>query len=295
MDSLFFLLINFVKTLLKTLYLSLTSPKFYRDVLVSYNGYGLKYIVNLAMISSCILSIIFLSYINSITQFFNGSDKSSNIGKNIEYIINQFPAMEYDGQNIKIQENKPYIIYNSSGANIITIDPEGVMNQKEKNITPIIWNKNNITIKLKNTDSQNHQNINLYYNDIFGSESAILTSENLKESLVSFFESFSFFGLCSFMLIITILSVVNSIFAQIYIIAFIYFFMLIKSMKPSLKSCFRLSMFAGGITALLKSIASITFYPEIIMYLQLWANFLMILSIVAPSSKLTFSSITKKI
>lgn len=295
MDSLFFLLINFVKTLLKTLYLSLTSPKFYRDVLVSYSGYGLKYIVNLAMISSCILSIIFLSYINSITQFFNGSDKSSNIGKNIEYIINQFPAMEYDGQNIKIQENKPYIIYNSSGANIITIDPEGVMNQKEKNITPIIWNKNNITIKLKNTDSQNHQNINLYYNDIFGSESAILTSENLKESLVSFFESFSFFGLCSFMLIITILSVVNSIFAQIYIIAFIYFFMLIKSMKPSLKSCFRLSMFAGGITALLKSIASLTFYPEIIMYLQLWANFLMILSIVAPSSKLTFSSITKKI
>ena len=90
----------FIKTLVKHLWLSVSSARFYQDVFYTYQGYGVKYILTLSIISSLICNIIFLGYVDKIQKYLSDNIISESV-VNIDHVIGQLPTINYNG-NVKL-------------------------------------------------------------------------------------------------------------------------------------------------------------------------------------------------
>ena len=126
-------ILNAIKTLIRTLWLSVSSVGFYEDVYRRYTGYGLKYLFTLSLVSSVIYSAISLNYITTLRDYFN-HDKLTPYTANLEHIIKQLPEISYDGKNIKVEsEETPLFLYNNNEGKIGVVDPNNKLNFNDKN------------------------------------------------------------------------------------------------------------------------------------------------------------------
>lgn len=273
--------LSFVYTLIMHLWLSVSSLKFYEKVLKFYRGYGLKYILTLSFISAIICSGVFLHRIHKIDDYLSQNINSPEVGA-IDQLIGQLPVMEYDGQNISIQENTPIFLNIDSGYRVIAIDPERKLSPKDRIKTPIIFGLDKIVVSFFSSKTQESSVIPVKYSQIFGNQPQTITQEVVKAAFLAIVKkSYSVFIYIMLPAVMTLMIFLNMLLEKSVIIITIYLLMYIMNVRISMKDCIRVALFATGASALLQYVIILTL-PDaqiILQVVQLWANLLMILGI----------------
>ena len=111
MTTIFSKVPHWFNTIFLQLWLSISSVSFYQRVILSYNGYGVKYILTLSFASSLLCSIYMLHYIDNIRQYFSYGIISQAV-VNLDHILSQFPELKYDGTKISLEQSEPIYINN---------------------------------------------------------------------------------------------------------------------------------------------------------------------------------------
>lgn len=272
--------LSFVYTLITHLWLSVSSLKFYEKVLKFYRGYGLKYILALSFISAIICSGVFVHRIHKIDDYLSQNINSPEV-REIDRLIGQLPVMEYDGQNISIQEDTPIFLNIDSGYRVIAIDPERKLSPKDRTKTPIIFGLDKVIVSFFSSKSQESSVIPVKYSQIFGNQPQTITQEVVKAAFLAIVKkSYSVF-IYIMLPVMTLMIFFNMLFEKSIIIITIYLLMYIMNVRISMKDCIRVALFATGVSALLQYVIILTL-PDaqiILQAVQLWANLLMILGI----------------
>ena len=278
--------INFIKTLFTHLWLSVSSVKFYENVFKNYKGYGALYILNLSLISSLICTVIFLNNVNEIRNYFN-NDIISAKTENIDFVLKQLPAIDFDGQRISIEDNNPIFIKNKNGKNVIAIDPANQIKPSDRDKYPILLSKDKMIIKLINSQGEAQNTFPIKLDQIFNSAPQILSKEVVKSTFAKLFDHaprlfiYMIFPLTGFLIFL------NTFLDKSFFIVMIFFVSRISKINIPMKSCIRLSMYASGFYALFQFIFTLAApeYSSIIWFIQTWSNILMILGILSATGK----------
>jgi len=270
----------FLRSLILHLWWSVSSIKFYENIFSDYKGYGLKYIFILSFFSSLICSAIFLDHLKKVQDYLTNSTISQEV-ENIDHIINQLPTIDYNGQNISVQEETPLLIYSPNNKKILAIDPSNQLLPSDKVKIPIIFTANKIVINLINADGGLVNTTPIKYDQIFGNQARVLTQEVIKSHFALILNKAPFILIYLLFPIMAILIFVNVLLDKTIIIITIYFFLRFASVNCSLKTCIRMVLFASGLFALLHFIIILTapYLISALWLVQFWANLLMVLAI----------------
>jgi hypothetical protein len=282
----------FIKTLIKHLWLSISSARFYQDVFYTYQGYGTKYILTLSIISSLICNIIFLGYVGKIQKYLSDDIISERV-VNIDHVIRQLPTINYNGKDISISEDLPsVIIYGMDNTKILAIDPAGKLSNNDKIKIPVLLTKDEININLKDFNGKTKNTLPIKYTQIFGPQAQILNKETIKSSFIPLFKraptvlTYIIFPLTTIMIFIT------HLFEKSFMIVVVFIISRFRTEGRSLKDSIRVVLFSSGFCALFQSVASLVSIElnYVLWVLQTWANILMIIGIMRLQDRITFSS-----
>jgi len=284
--------LSFMKTLVHHLWLSITSIKFYENVFNSYEGYGTKYILTLSFISSLICCVLFLEHVNQIRNYLTNNVISDRV-VNIDHIIRQFPAINYDGQKISIQEETPLFLYNLNNYKLLAIDPSNKLLPSDRIRIPVILEASKIIINLMDSEGTVKNTFPIKYDQIFGNQSQILTEEVIKSSFAAIFDKAPSLFIYLIFPITTIMIFINALLEKSFIIIMVYLVTRLVTVKTSLKTCIRTVLFASGIFVLFQFIIILTVpnFSTALWITQTWANLLMILGILKTLGKNKFFSL----
>ena len=234
----------------------------------------------MSFISAIICSGVFLHRIHKIDDYLSQNINSPEVGA-IDQLIGQLPVMEYDGQNISIQENTPIFLNIDSGYRVIAIDPERKLSPKDRIKTPIIFGLDKIVVSFFSSKTQESSVIPVKYSQIFGKQPQTITQEVVKAAFLAIVKkSYSVF-IYIMLPVMTLMIFLNMLLEKSVIIITIYLLMYIMNVRISMKDCIRVALFATGASALLQYVIILTL-PDaqiILQVVQLWANLLMILGI----------------
>ncbi len=293
-----------VKILSKKLYLSLTSSDFYSDLYINHKGYGFKYLINLCILSSMIICgslIVQINYqkqsLSSVSDLNNGINQSEGNnavfaeskndavdagGVNLNYLINQIPAMPYDGESITYDGEMPLYIKMPSGNTVAVIDLEGATFNRHKSfVAPVIFTKKLINISFVNLQGEAEVSVPLEYKKIFGSEARVIDRSVIRDVLSEYFDYapnliiYAFFPIFSLFLFgLTIFQNIAAI-IMLLLVSFLFY------KNVSWKGCVRLVVFSAASVTLLQSLAFVSI-PELLnqkWILGLWVNFLVVVGL----------------
>lgn len=276
----------FIKNLFTHLWLSVSSIKFYERVFKKYTDYGALYILNLSLISSVICTAIFLHNVGKIQDYLKNNIISEKV-ENIDFVLSQIPPIEYDGQKISVDTDKPLLIKNKNGTNVLAIDPNNQTKPGNRNKFPLLLTQKEIIIKLIDSGGEVKNTFPINFDQIFDKEPRILTNEEIKSSFAKLFEQaprvliYMIFPLTGFLIFL------NTFLDKAFFIIMIFFVTKISGLNVSMKTCIRLTMYASGFYALFQFIF-IFFageYSSILWIVQSWANILMIFGILRATGK----------
>lgn len=146
---------------------SVTSHKFYQQVVLHYKGYGIRYLFMVSFLSTLLYAVLILfSFNNTISAL-----KGENIifgGKNIEYIVSQLPSLMVEENNLTpIDKPSPYYINNLDNYPVILFDSDNIIVMSEKEKVPIVVSPDGVTI------------------NVFGARNIVLSKEDLALSNIS--------------------------------------------------------------------------------------------------------------
>lgn len=278
--------INFIKTLVMHLWLSVSSIRFYEKVFKDYKGYGALYILNLSLISSIICTILFLNHIDKIRDYLNNNIISTKV-ENIDFVVKQIPPINFDGQRISIDNPNTIFIKNKNGSSVLAIDPNNQIKPGERNKFPLILSADKMIIKLMDAQGEVKNTFPIKLDQIFDSTPQILTQEEIKSSFAKLFDLaprifiYMIFPLTGFLIFL------NTFLDKSFFIIMIFFIARISKINIPMKSCIRLAMYASGFYALLQFVFILVAndYSSIIWAIQTWSNILMILGILSATGK----------
>ena len=286
----------FIKTLLEHLKLSISSVQFYKRVFISYNGYGIKYIFTLSIISSFICSIILISYANKITNYLDNNETSIH-AEYIDQIIRQLPILDYNGRTISLQETTPLFLRDLENTKILAIDPENKLNSSDKVKTPIILGKDTIIINVNGSQENLRKTVPIKYIQIFGTHPQSLTQEVIKSNLALISKKTPSLLIYLIFPLLTGLIFINTILDKVFMTLMVFLITRISKIKTNFQSCIRIVLFTNGLYALLYlpltflvlgsgGSSNIAYIISLILpFLQICANFLMILGILQSTGK----------
>lgn len=280
---------NWFKTLYVHLWLSVSSVNFYQQLLSSYKGYGVKYILSISFFSSLLCSIVILSYFSNINQYFTyGAISPDTI--NIDHIISQFPELKYDGTSISLENSDPVYINNTNNQTIVVIDPENKLSSSERAKIPVLLAKRKIILLFTDPQKNNIGNFSLEYSKLFDQENTVISQETIKSFLEKAFNKAPLIVIYIMFPILALLIFFNNFLEKSFIIIAIYLLSNFLGTKSSMKTCIRLTMFSSGVLVLIQPfmLLIIPSYGSSVWILQLWANFLMVLGIIKFSNQTFF-------
>lgn len=267
-------------TLFRQLWLSMSSINFYKDVYKNYQGFGIKYLFTICFITSVIYSMFILSYILNLQRYFNEGYQSKNT-ENIDYIISQFPDIQYNNGKIFIEEEQPIYLYSQNKNKIVAIDTENQLNQDERNKIPIILTSNRIILNLVEVTTQKKLTTNVEYNKIFDLEPKIINVEVIKRfcanSLAKIPNNFIYLGVP----IIIAFWFVTFLFEKSFIMLLIYILTNLSGFTTSVKTCIRLVIFASGIPVLLQPILTLLLpvFSDLVLLVQMFTTSLLFMAL----------------
>ena len=281
----------FIKTLVKHLWLSISSARFYQDVFYTYQGYGTKYILTLSIISSLICNIIFLGYVDKIQKYLSDDIISESV-VNIDHVIRQLPTINYNGKDISIGEDSASVIYGVDNTKLLATDPAGKLSNNNKIQIPILLTKDEININLRDSNGKTKNTLPIKYTQIFGPQAQILNKETIKSSFIPLFKraptvlTYIIFPLTTIMIFIT------HLFEKSFMIVVVFIISRFGTEGRSLKDSIRVVLFSSGFCALFQFVASLVSIElnYALWILQTWANILMIIGIMRLQDRIIFSS-----
>lgn len=241
------------KTLLRQLYLSVSSIEFYKDVYQKYHGYGIRCLFIVSFIPTIIYCIFILNYIITLKDYFNGV-QTVKVTDNIEYIINQLPEIKYNNSKIFVEEAEPVYLYNKNNDKVAVIDVKNQVSTREKNKIPFVLEEDKLIINftIDNTKQNFPRTIN--YSKLFKQNQITLTPEIIKkyfaDSLIYIPNLFIYLGMPA----IILFWFITFLFERSIIILLVYILSNLFSIKTSIKTSIRLVMFSSGVPILLQAI-----------------------------------------
>lgn len=284
--------ISFIQTLLKHLWMSVSSISFYEKVFDQYKGYGIKYIFTLAFIASFLSSLLFLSNIQEIRDYLRNKSISKNTVY-IDHVINQLPEIDYDGRSISIDQNTPLIIKGINNQTLVAIDHNSQLKKIERSKIPIIMNDKSVNINILDKKGEILKTFTIKYVEILGNQPQILTNDRIRFYLFDMFNKVPRAFIYIFFPIIFILIIINALRENLITIMTLYIFTrFFFSINTSLMKCIRVSLFASGVSVLFQLLITITF-PQLLTPLwliQSWSNILMILGLLKYFGNFRFKS-----
>lgn len=268
--------INYLKTLIRYLYLSVTSYNFYDDLINNFKGYGLKYLFQLNfIIMTIILTVIFNQYC-SLSGYFSNGIVNSNISRLADNIINNWPTLEYDGKKFKLKDEESFVIYNSNNKPFITFDTENKLANKHKIDSFIVITDTKILVS--HTPLQN----------FLGPDSLTIDRQYIlnlfKEHYSKYLRLYIYFVFPSLIL----LHFIYILLQKSFIVLFIYFaakYLLNYHIK--FQTIVRLILFASGVPTIIQPLTM--FIPELVwlvMIVELWTNYLCINSLIKNRNRI---------
>ena len=281
----------FIKTLIKHLWLSISSAKFYQDVFYTYQGYGTKYILTLSIISSLICNIIFLGYVDKVQKYLSDDIISERL-VNIDHVIRQLPTINYNGKDISISEDSASVIYGVDNTKLLAIDPAGKLSNYDKIQIPVLLTKDEISINLRDSNGKTKNTLPIKYAQIFGSEAQILTKETIKSSFIPLFKRAPTVLTYIIFPITTIMIFISHLFEKSFMVVVVFIISCFGTEGRSLKDSIRVVLFSSGFCALFQFVASLVSIElnYVLWILQTWANILMIIGIMRLQDRIIFSS-----
>ena len=267
------------------LWLSISSVNFYQRIISSYDGYGIKYILTISFISSLLCSIAILNYLDNVRQYFSYGTISPTV-INLDHVISQFPELKYDGTKISLENSEPVYINNIHNQLVAAIDPENKMLQSDKAKVSIFFASRTIIFSFNDLQKNNVQSFPVDYQQVFGTESQLITQELLRSLLTKFFNQTPKVVIYMVFPLLTLLIFCNIFIEKSFIIIIMCLITNFTSIKLSIKICTRLVMFASGIFVLLQPVTLIVApeYINLIWIIQICANLLMIFAILQLSN-----------
>ena len=281
----------FIKTLIKHLWLSISSAKFYQDVFYTYQGYGTKYILTLSIISSLICNIIFLGYVDKVQKYLSDDIISERL-VNIDHVIRQLPTINYNGKDISISEDLASVIYGVDNTKLLAIDPAGKLSNYDKIQIPVLLTKDEISINLRGSNGKTKNTLPIKYAQIFGSEAQILTKETIKSSFIPLFKRAPTVLTYIIFPITIIIIFISHLFEKSFMIIVVFIISRFGTGGRTLKDSVRVVLFSSGFCALFQFVASLVSIElhYVLWILQTWANILMIIGIMRLQDRIIFSS-----
>ena len=281
----------FIKTLIKHLWLSISSAKFYQDVFYTYQGYGTKYILTLSIISSLICNIIFLGYVDKVQKYLSDDIISERL-VNIDHVIRQLPTINYNGKDISISEDSASVIYGVDNTKLLAIDPAGKLSNYDKIQIPVLLTKDEISINLRGSNGKTKNTLPIKYAQIFGSEAQILTKETIKSSFIPLFKRAPTVLTYIIFPITIIMIFISHLFEKSFMIIVVFIISRFGTGGRTLKDSVRVVLFSSGFCALFQFAASLVSIElhYVLWILQTWANILMIIGIMRLQDRIIFSS-----
>lgn len=257
------------------LYKSISSTEFYREIYENYDGYGIRYNVILSFFAAFMATIILNNYGSNFAKYILNKD---NAASSLDYIINQFPEINYNGSEIIVANKEPIFITNTHGDRIILIDKLNKIDNAQKRNIPIILYSTKMVVQY---NAQDHSSFELEYRKFLGNEALKLNRSNIKDILISYSKkytkiiSFIIFPLLIFMLLFI------HLFNELITVCILYVMFNLFANKSSIKTCIRLALFSDGVSFLCQPVITLLFpgLASIIWIIKIWANFLMIFSI----------------
>ena len=281
--------ISFIGSIFTYLWLSVSSIKFYENILKKQDNYGASYILNLSLMSALVCTLIFMYKVNEVQNYLKYNVISNSV-ENFDYVLKQIPPIDYDGHKIQINNSEPLIIKNKNNTNILALDPNNQIRPGDRNKFPLIVAQNKIIIKLMDSEGEIKNSFPIKLDQIFSPVSKIITQEDIKYSLSSLLDQaprlliYITFPLMSFLIFL------NTFLDKSFLIIILFFVSRLSSMNISMKSCIRLAMYSSGFYALFQLIFVLIAneYSSLIWIVQSWCNILMILGILKAKGRNQF-------
>lgn len=269
----------YIKALYRTLFLSITSIDFYKDVRMKYKGYGIKYILTLSLLASIFYSIKVMNNIYLIEDGLIHKDNSY-----IENILKQLPEIKYNGSIIETLVETPYFIQDSLNRKIIAIDPDGNLSFNQRSKIPVILTKANLILVVYYNEDKNEE-FSIKYSNFLGGEPLLITQNTLREYIIDAISKRNHIWIYT----IPIMSVVYllKILVKATIpILLLYFLSNLYNINITIQTSFRLVIFSSGIFLFSYSLLnllmpSIVFLSEII---HIIAAYLLVMSMINTRS-----------
>lgn len=280
MEQILYTPILWLKTIIRHLWLSVSSINFYVDIYRVYKGYGFKYILSLSFLSSFICTIYLITNIAHIENKLQYEDL--NAEKSILHqVISQFPDINYSGNAIEINGTTPFYIYNpKNNKKLIAIDPENTLSHQEKQQIPMILSSKKITVNFMHYEGSVSDS-SMSYTQILGNDPDNITQEDIRSIIMKLLnQGYRIFTYVVFPASILLLFI-NAILQKSILIILIYVISIIFNLRLGMETTIRMVLFASGVYVLLQPIIFIVLpsATTILWIIQFWANILMIMAL----------------
>jgi hypothetical protein len=209
------------------------------------------------------------------------NNKASKETVAIEYVLRQFPDINYDGEQISVNEEMPLFLSDPFGRKLVVIDLNNDLNYQERNKIPIVLTKDKIIVSIVENTDKARSNMPLPYKNILGNSPLSFTQDSIKQYLGEKFgwiiKLFIYIGMPMYVCF----RFLGIILEKILIIILLYIVTNVSGIKTSMETSVRLVMFSSGVVVILQPIAVILIptWSSLIWIVQLWSNLLMILAI----------------
>lgn len=279
MTTYFFHIQQFILTLSRIFWLSLSSTQFYHDVYNSYKGYGIKYIFVLSMIFAFILSVFLLNYNNNLILYLNGQKDSQKLHV-IGNFLEEFPILQYDGKNMILPDSSPEEIARSNNKTLV-LDIDNKLTPSEMSKIPVVLRKHNINITLMDNKGKMIENFIMNYSELIGKTPQVIDSAYLKSQILEIANSLPRVIIYNIFPIASVLIYCNIIFEKVFLIFLLFVGAKFFGSGKDFKSTVRVVLFSSGFTVLFGHMAIfLPLFGDYIIYaIQLWINFLMLAGI----------------
>lgn len=279
----------FIKTLFQHVWMSVSSIRFYQNVFCNYRGLGIKYIIILNLISTFCSCFILLNYTENIKQYLQGNNSTTKFA-NIDYIFQQLPILDYDGNSIAVNSaEEPVFIKNMHNQAVIAIDPLNKIIPAMRVKIPIIMNKEKIIINLLDQQGKAGNSVPIEYSALFGNDRQILTKENIKSNLLQLLnKSLHIIPLIVFPLLL-LFNFFHLLWENIFLFVIILLFIKFSKSNKSISDGVRVVVFSNGFFVLFQFILLLGFIElnYLVWIIQTWSSFLMIVAVIRSTPRFT--------
>jgi hypothetical protein len=279
---------QFILTLGRILWLSVSSAQFYHDVYNSYKGYGIKYVFVLSMIFAFVLSAFLINYNNNLILYFSTGKDSPSL-QVIGNFLEEFPTLQYDGKNMALlmQASEQQVSTNNK---TFVLDIDNQLTPAEITKIPVVLRKNNVNITLLDNKGKMIENFIINYPDFIGKTPQTIDSSYLKNQMLEIANSMPRIIIYNIFPIASLLIYCNIVFEKIFLIFLLFFGAKFFGASNSFQSAIRVVLFSSGFTVLFGHIGVLLpfFGDYIISAIQLWINFLMFAGIAKDKINITF-------